>query len=176
MILLGYIGDKREESFLARVSASVILWAQRGYSDPARRVTHTELLLGGDAQHASIASASIVDGGVRVRHGVVLNPKHWLAIDVPDTETRNIPAARTWFALHDGQPYDKRGAAGSVGQALLAHGSGAWFCSEANAAAMGLRDPHMYPPAGLVNLVLELGARDVTAEFFATPDPKDPNA
>ena len=168
MILLGYIGDPKTSS----VGWRLIRWAQRHYTAPARHITHTELLLAGDAQSATIASSSLVDddgdgrGGVRIKHGVVLNIANWRVMQIPDTPTRNTDAAALWFAAHVGQPYDSRGAAGSVGQALVQQKDGEWFCSESCGAAWGLADPHMLCPAALWNLGFALGGVDITEDFF----------
>lgn len=167
MITLHYLGTKH-----GGFGASVIRYAQRGYSEPARGVTHTEALLGGIASSAIIASSSLVDsfgdgkGGVRTKHGVEINPAHWIVLDLPDTPERNTARAARWFAEHDGEPYDRRGAAGSVGQALVQQSEGEWFCTEAVAASMGFQDPHMMCPAAFFVKLLELGARDITLEFF----------
>lgn len=167
MITLHYLGRKH-----GGLGASTIRWAQRGYSDPAREVTHTEALLRGGPNDAIMASSSLVDslgdgkGGVRTKHGVVLDPAHWLVLDLPDTSERNASNSARWFAEHDGEPYDRRGAAGSVGQALVQQSEGEWFCTEAVAASMGFRDTHMLCPAAFFTMLLAMGARDITLEFF----------
>lgn len=163
MITLHYIGGNHDG-----LGTRVIRFAQRHYSQPSRSVTHTEALLGGGPNDAIIGSSSLVDepGGVRVKRDVVLNPLHWLVLDLPDTPERNARVAARWFAEHDGAPYDRLGAAGSVGQALFGHRKGGWYCTEAVASAMGFRDPHAYPPAGFYNLLLDMGAVDITERFF----------
>jgi hypothetical protein len=167
MITLHYLGTKH-----GGFGASVIRYAQRGYSEPARGVTHTEALLGGGPGNAIMASSSLVDslgdgkGGVRTKTGVVLNSAHWLVLDLPDAPERNARASARWFAEHDGEPYDRRGAAGSVGQAIVQQSSDEWFCTEAVAASMGFQDPHMMCPAAFYVKLLEMGARDITLEFF----------
>ena len=172
MLTLHYIGAHKGESLTSRMGDKVIRWAQRFYSDPARTVTHTEALLGGNASSAIIASSSIVDdngdgkGGVRTKHGVELKPYNWLVLDLPDTPDRNPMQSARWFAEHDGLPYDSLGAPGSVAGPLLGHRGDQWFCSEAVAASMGFKDPHMLPPAAFYTLLIAMGAKDVTAEFF----------
>lgn len=172
MLTLHYIGAHKGDALTARLGDKVIRWAQRGYSLPARHITHTEALIGGDARSAIIASSSIVDdngdgkGGVRTKHDVALKPWNWLVLDLPDTPTRNAQASARWFAEHDGLPYDGLGAPGSVAGPLLGQREGAWFCSEAVAASMGFADPHMLPPAAFYTMLIAMGARDVTADFF----------
>lgn len=170
MILLGYIGTHESDGLSARLGRQTIRWAQRGYSAPARDITHTELMLGGTPTAAIIGSSSLVDdngdgkGGVRVKHGVDLKPWNWKAMQLP--ERFDVHDAARWFSEHDGEPYDTRGAAGSVGQALVQQRDGTWFCSEACAAAMGLPDAHMLNPAALWTVGLILGGVDITDDFF----------
>jgi hypothetical protein len=176
MITLHYVGAHKGGTPTAAMGDWVIRWAQRGYSLPARTVTHTEVFLGGTWDNATIASSSIIDddgdgrGGVRIKHGVRLNPAHWIVLDLPDTETRSAFVAARWFKQHDGQPYDVLGAPGSVAGALLGHRLSGWFCSESVACAMGFKDPHMLCPAAFYTLLIAMGARDVTSEFFGVSD------
>jgi hypothetical protein len=176
MITLHYIGAHKGGTLSAALGDKVIRWAQRGYSLPARTVTHTEALLGGSWFAATIASSSIVDddedgkGGVRIKPGVRLNPLHWIVLDLPDTLTRNAYESARWFKAHEGQRYDVLGAPGSVAGALLGHGEGRWFCTEAVAASMGFADPHTLCPAAFFNLLKAMGARDVTADFFGVSE------
>jgi hypothetical protein len=173
MIVLGYIGNHKGDSLAARLGWRTIRWAQRGYSDPARSVTHTEIMIGGTPEAAIIASSSLTDdlgdgkGGVRTKHGVALKPLNWRAIYLPDTDQRNTRESARWFAEHDGMPYDPRGAAGSVGQALVQQEDGTFFCSEACADSMHIPDPHMLCPAALWTLLPLVAGVDVTALFFS---------
>lgn len=170
MIVLGYVGKHKGDGFRAWLGWAIIRAAQIGRT--YRRVTHTEMLLAGDCNAADIASATLMDGGVvRIKQAVTLNPKHWKAIEVPGWEAR---ASSAWFFAHLGEPYDTRGSVGSVlygiGQA-----AGSWFCNEADGASVGQIDPHTQPPAGFMAYAMgQPGARDVTAEFFATSEWKEP--
>jgi hypothetical protein len=176
MITLHYIGAHKGGTLSAALGDKVIRWAQRGYSAPARTVTHTEALLGGAWFAATIASSSIVDddedgkGGVRIKPNVRLNPAHWIVLDLPDTAKRNAFESARWFREHQGQRYDVLGAPGSVAGALLGHGEGRWFCTEAVAASKGFADPHTLSPAGFFNKLMDMGARDVTAAFFGVSE------
>lgn len=162
MIVLGYTGNHKGGGFRRRAGRELIRLGQWPYT--FRRVTHTEMLLDGTWDKADIASSSLMDGGVRIRQDVRLNQAHWIAIDVPSWDAHQSAA---WFFQHMGEPYDARGAIGSV---LYGFGSSAgWFCNEACGASVGLIDPQTMPPAGFIALALrQPGARLVTAEFFST--------
>jgi len=166
MIVLGYIGKHKGSGLRAWLGWALIRAGQVGRT--WRRVTHTEILLGGTWDRADIASSSLLDGGVRIRQGVRLTPGHWVAMDVPDSIMRNTELARSWFLRHLGEPYDTRGAPGSV-LFGLGHEPGAWFCNEACGAAMRQTDPHKSPPAGFMGWCADLGGVDVTDEFFERP-------
>lgn len=172
MLTLHYIGAHKGETWTAALGDRVIRWAQRGYSAPARHVTHTEALLGGVWRAATIASSSLIDddgsgrGGVRIKSDVRLNPAHWIVLDLPDAPGRTVDKSVRWFIRHGGAGYDTLGAPGSVAGALLGHRPGKWFCTEAVAASMGFQDPHMMCPAAFFLKLIEMGARDVTADFF----------
>ena len=166
MIVLGYIGKHKGQGLRAWLGWALIRAAQVGRT--WRRVTHTEILLGGDWRNATIGSSSLIDGGVRVKT-TPLNPDHWIAIEVPDGIMRSTPLARKWFNIRAGLPYDWRGAVGSVLYGL-GHRSGSWFCNEACGAAMRQTDPHKMPPAGFIAWCFDIGGVDVTAEFFGGRD------
>lgn len=163
MIVLGYIGKHKGQGFRAWLGWALIRIAQVGRT--WRRVTHTEILVGGAAACADIASSSLIDGGVRIKRGVELNRAHWVAVDVPDSIMRNTELAKSWFLLREGMPYDWRGAAGSVLYGL-GHRKGGYFCNEACGSAMRQIDPQKMPPAGFMAWCMDQGGRDVTAEFF----------
>jgi hypothetical protein len=130
MIVLGYIGDHKGEGLRRRAGREIIRLGQIGYTH--RNVTHVEMLLRGTWDNADIASSSLMDGGVRIKQGVRLNPAHWLAISVPGWDAAESSG---WFFAHDGEPYDSRGAVGSV---LYGLGENAgWFCNEGCGASVG---------------------------------------
>lgn len=133
-----YVGDHSGDDWIVRASVLVIRRVQRG---PHRNVTHVEAI---HAEHddgtTTIASSSLRDGGVRTKR-VQLNPDHWLIVDVPQWDVEQSIA---WFALHDGLPYDWRGAVATV---LPGAGrSNEWFCNEAVGASIGLRSPETFGP------------------------------
>jgi hypothetical protein len=140
-------------------------FGQRAYGPELARITHTELLLCGPWHSASIASSSIVDGGVRIRHNVRLNPAHWVALERPlraDYEA----SLQDWFVRNKGKPYDLRGAAGCVMPALVQHNNGAYYCTEGVASAARYAAPHTFCPAAFYLSEIALGAIDVTEDFF----------
>jgi hypothetical protein len=163
MIVLGYIGKHKGKGFKAWAGWALIRAAQVGRT--WRRVTHTEILLGGTWDHATIASSSLVDGGVRIRQGVHLTPGHWVALELPEGMQRSTALAQGWFERHLGWPYDARGALGSVLFGLGSDPEG-YFCNEACGAALRQTDPHKMPPAGFMAWCADLGGVDVTDEFF----------
>ena len=153
-----YVGDHHADGLAVRAGWWLTRRLQKG--DYAR-VTHCEAILArrGDGT-AVIASSSLRDGGVRIKHGVPLNPAAWLIVDVP---AWSAASAAQWFAAHAGEPYDWRGALATLLPGH--HRSGAWFCNEAVGAAAGVQTPEQFTPALFAALCLTFGD-DVTAEFF----------
>jgi hypothetical protein len=164
MIVLGYVGKHKGDGFRAWLGWALIRVAQVGRT--WRKVTHTENFLSGTWYSAEIGSSSLLDGGVRTRKNVRLTPGNWVAIEVPDSIMRSAELAKSWFLIHDGEPYDTRGAAGSV-LFGLGHSDG-YFCNESCGASMRQTDPQKMPPAGFIAWCIDIGGRDVTAEFFGS--------
>lgn len=161
MIVLAYVGDHRKDGLAARIGWALVRLAQIGAT--WRRVTHVEAVLVGRGRHCTIASASLRDGGVRIKPDADLTPAHWVAIDVPHWSTE---AAIDWFTEHGGEPYDWRGALATLFW-FLPHSVRSWFCNEAVAAPHGVVDGHRLTPAAFVALVLSMpGSRVITEEFF----------
>lgn len=95
------------------------------------------------------ASASYMDGGVRFKR-IDYDPANWIFIDLPaHLEAR----AREWFMRHEDEAYDLMGnvhlVIGFVPQAERKK-----FCSEALAAALGIRDAWRYGPNALASILL----------------------
>ena len=161
MIVLGYTGSHKGQGLRVRAGRELIRVGQWPYT--WRRVTHTEMLLHGAWDCADIASSSLIDGGVRIKKGVRLNPLHWEAVEVPGWEAQRSAA---WFFAHLGEPYDTRGALGSVLYGLGDEDEG-WFCNEACGASVDQIDPQTMPPAGFFAFALrQPSARLVTQDFF----------
>lgn len=167
MITLHYIGPAKRGA-AAWLGHAATVWGQRRHNPVARQITHTEALLGGPWYNAAIGSSSIVDGGVRVRYGVTLNPAHWIVLSLPAKSGSLLARfnAEQWFEAHDGEDYDALGAAGSVVPALIPHRSRKWYCTEAVGASYGFTDPHTMCPAAFYTLQLAFGAEDITANYF----------
>lgn len=165
MIVLGYIGDHKKDTLSVRLGWALVRLAQ-WRSGTYHKVTHTELVLDGTTcRGATIASASIRDGGVRTKT-VDLERGNWIALEVPAWEPAR-PAARKWFKEHDGQGYDTIGAL-ATRIWWLRQSIEKWFCNESDGAAVGLLDPAQYLPAQFFAIAASLpGSRDVTDEFFA---------
>ena len=164
MIVLGYTGNHKGEGFRRRAGRELIRLGQIGYTH--RNVTHTEMVLAGPWWAADIASSSLMDGGVRIKKAVRLNRAHWMAVEVPGWEAQQSAA---WFIAHLGEPYDSRGAVGSVLYGLGQDDG--WFCNEADGASVGQIDPHKMPPAGFMDYCLgQTGARIATDDFCSTPE------
>ena len=164
MITLHSIAPPRGD-IEARAGYYATRLGQRAYGPELSRITHTELLIAGPWYSASIASSSIVDDGVRIRHGVRLNPAHWIALERPlpqDYEASLVD----WFIRNQGKPYDLRGAGGCVMPALVQHNNGAYYCTESVASAARYEAPHTLCPAAFYLSERALGAIDVTQDFF----------
>lgn len=164
MIILAYTGKHKGEGLRHWLGWALIRAGQIGRT--YRKVTHTEILLDGQWHDAVIGSSSLIDGGVRIKRFVRLQPGNWRAFYLPNTKARNRSRAWVWFQQHQGAPYDWRGALGSVLYGL-GHRAGAWFCNEACGAALGQTDPEKMPPAAFIGWLVDMGAIDVTEEFFS---------
>lgn len=144
-----YIGNHPGDTLSVRLGWWLTRFGQKG---PLGIVTHTEAI---HAEHAdgtvTIASASLRDGGVRTKR-CVLVPAHWMIVDVPQWSTAESVA---WFAKHDGEGYDHRGAL-----ATILPGKGVpdrWFCNEAIGASIGLLYPETFGPHQFAAIALTLG-------------------
>ncbi len=159
MLAALYVGDHAQDALNVRVGAGLTRLVQKG---PYGRVTHAEAILAGaDFRRVDIGSSSVRDGGVRTKRNVALTPGNWMVVDVPRWDADR---SRLWFAAHDGEPYDWRGAWATVLPGH--HQAGAWFCNEAVGASVGLLTPECFTPAQFAAICLTLGV-DVTARFFS---------
>lgn len=126
---------------LQGIYSRAVRWIDRGpYS-------HCELIFSDGLS----GSASYIDGGVRLKR-IDYDPAHWDFIALPD---HLEPYARDWFERNAGAPYD---LAGNVRFVLpwLPDSERGWFCSEAEAAALRLREPWRLGPNGLAALLLSI--------------------
>ena len=97
------------------------------------------------------ASASYIDKGVRFKR-IDYDPAHWDFMTLPDALE---DFARDWFRANEGAPYDLLGNVRFVLPIVPASSSG-WFCSEAMAAALKLREPWRFGPNGLAAVLLSM--------------------
>ena len=169
MKTLWYIGDHKRDGFAARLGYVLIRLGQIGQK--FGHVTHCEALLMGTATEATIASASLHDGGVRIKT-TDLTPGHWTVLDVPAWD---VVGAAAWFDANAGRPYSTSGAASSaspfVGLVFRLLGVkpgelGEW-CSRALASSAGVGGAEDMSVSELMALAWALpGTRDVTEDFF----------
>lgn len=109
----------------------LVRWFERG------QYSHSELVF----SDGMSASASYMDGGVRFK-SIAYDSARWDFIDLPpDREA----AAREWFEKYKGEGYDVMGNVRFM-FGWIADGGDKWFCSEAMAAALGIKDPFRYGP------------------------------
>jgi len=102
--------------------------------------SHVELVLETLVHGYECASASGMDGGVRLKL-MDLPAESWDIIEFPASTL----AAREWFRQHERQEYDVLGLFGFVFRRGT-QDKDKWFCSEAVAAALGYNDPWRYDP------------------------------
>lgn len=152
MIILGYVGNHARDSLAVRLGWAATRLVQRGQF---ARVTHVEGYYGADDQGRSIiASASLRDGGVRVKPAS-LTREHWLAAEVPCWDAKRSLA---FILPHVGEGYDTRGALATV--FLSGQDGDRWFCNEIVGASVGLISPDIFGPAQFFALALSMpGAR-----------------
>jgi hypothetical protein len=124
-------------------------WTRSPYS-------HAELVF----EDGQAASSSAMDGGVRFK-AIEFDPALWDFVPVP---AGLAPAARDWFAQHDGQAYDMLGNLHFVISAV-GDDKRKWFCSEAVAAALGMPDPERFDP-GTLHAALSFFNQPAHAGFF----------
>lgn len=115
-------------------SAGVRFWTDSEYS-------HCELVVRGKCY-----SSSFRDGGVRGKV-IDLDPEKW---DIYDLPWADADAVLAWFALHDGEPYGVSDLVLCQVLGMRRDGRGA-FCSDADAAALGLPNSTRLSPQGLLD-------------------------
>lgn len=126
---------------LQGIYSRAVRWIDRGpYS-------HCELIFSDGLS----GSASYIDGGVRLKR-IDYDPAHWDFIELP---AHQEPYARDWFERNAGAPYDLLGNVRFV-LPWLPDSERGWFCSEAEAAALRLREPWRLGPNGLAALLLSI--------------------
>lgn len=99
---------------------------------------HCELIVDGISY-----SSSQKDGGVRAKK-ITFVPDRWDIVEI-DADPRKVVH---WFIDHNGQKYDWFGAF-KIALPFLPNYGSKWFCSEACAAALDLKNPKWYTPGDL---------------------------
>ena len=171
MKVLAFTGRHHKDDWTARLGWSVVRLAQIGAR--FKRVTHVESLLEGPWFDATIGSSTLrktPEGktGVRTLKNVRLNPDHWMVIDVPQWD---VDEAQEWHESHNGSPYAWLGSLATIVW-FLPQIKGQENCVMAVGKPHGVIDVHRMTTAELIAHCMSLqGARDVTAEFFSTPEP-----
>lgn len=158
-----------------RLSSRFLAWWMRS------TYSHCELILGRDGEVFECASASFLDGGVRIKR-MRLNPEHWELVDVPidpdivrsavarsdiDDAAAAVAWARAWFDAHDGEGYDLLGLLGFVLRRIKGSRR-LWWCSEACAAALGWVDPWRFDVAAFLAVARTIG-REHRGAFALRP-------
>ena len=153
-----YIGNHANDSLITRAGWALTRAGQKG---DFWRVTHVEAIHDEATDGTvTIASASLREGGVRTKSGVVLTPGNWLIANVPQWD---VARSIEWFAKHDGELYDIRGAFASAWPLQWSQ-PGHWFCNQAVADEF-LKSAGSFGPAMFAATVMSFGS-DVTKEFF----------
>jgi hypothetical protein len=170
MLTAWYIGDNKKDDFLVRLGRWFIRLGQS--SELYGNVTHCEAILSGHHKLARIASASLRDGGVRIK-ATDLNPEHWRVLSVPAWSRVKCEA---WFAKNDGRDYSVIGAMSSASMLVRValrvlriepSSLGEW-CSRALALSVGVRGAEDMSVSELMAHAMSLeGTEDVTARFFS---------
>jgi len=128
-----YLGTKAENP-AAEIGDRLICWWTNS------RFSHVEFVKEIFSNGVGLCwGASQREGKVRQKY-IDLNSGRWLVVEIPGGEI----IATYWFSDHVNLPYDWRGA---IAHALpfLGQKDGAWYCSEAIAAAAGLSNTALTP-------------------------------
>ncbi len=125
------------------------LWTRSEYS-------HAELVFSEPLVNGKhfCASASARDGGVRFK-SIDLSTGRWDVYDMPGFDWDDENHARQWFLDHEGMPYDYLGLAWFVLPIDGFNNPARYFCSEAIAAALRMRQPHKVHPQRLLDAALK---------------------
>lgn len=134
----------------ARLFDRLIQWWTRGPYSHCEVATHHSA-----SGAAWCISSSYLDGGVRGKW-INLDRDHWDIVPVPTVDTA---AAHEWLAQHAGLRYDLAGLLGFLWRPQTGSRR-RWFCSEACAAILGMKEPWRFDPNTLACVVLELSEQN----------------
>lgn len=109
--------------------------------------SHCELVF----NNGMSGSSSFMDGGTRIKY-IGYTSGDWDFVDIP---ARYEDAAWRWFVDYRGKKYD---VMGNIQAAFgwVPHSQDKWFCSEAIAASLGLKESWRYKPNGLAAVIAHL--------------------
>lgn len=133
-----------------RLFDRLIQWWTRGPYSHCEVATHRS---GSGA--AWCISASFLDKGVRGKW-IYLDPSRWDIVSVSSVDTA---VAHEWLAKHLGRRYDLAGLLGFIWRPH-AGSRRKWFCSEACAAILGLKEPWRFDPNTLACVVLGMAEQN----------------
>jgi hypothetical protein len=140
-----FIGEHTKDNPTVRLGWWLTRMVQKGEFS---RVTHVEAIL---AEHedgsVTIGSASLREGGVRFKR-CHLTPEHWIIVDVPRWDAAK---AAQWFAEHDGEKYDWRGAFASCMPFAWGR-KNEWFCNGAVGESVGLNSSEIFGPSQFASI------------------------
>lgn len=121
-------------------------WMDRAIQDVTEGpYSHCELVV-----HGIAYSSSTRDNGVRQKDDIDFYSGHWDLVRIEADEE----AIKEWFAKHDGAPYDYLALSSFIVPWRL-QWPGAWFCSEACAAALLMRCDELLHPNALYVEIFE---------------------
>lgn len=125
------------------------VWTRSKYS-------HCELVFSDPVLNSRrlCASSSARDGGVRFKR-IDLGSGRWDLYQPARRYRAMEPQARQWFIEHEGLPYDHLGLAWFVLPIDAFNHPARLHCSEAVAAALGMRKPHRLHPQRLLDAVVK---------------------
>ena len=104
---------------------------------PFSLLTHMQLWFSVRYDHKSCTSTMQGEpNGVKIIDTAYSHPLRWVAQLIPMTDTEEN-AAWAWFVLHDGNPYDLKGAAATAtGMHIIKPSDAGYWCNEACMSAI----------------------------------------
>lgn len=115
------------------------------------KYSHAELVIDGKCY-----SSSARDGEVRSKI-IDLSSGHWDVFDIYVSEQTKVKAM-SWFAEHNGDPYDYRNVVRYV-LPFIGHNKKHWVCYESIGAALGIERPHILTAETLLREAVKLGEK-----------------
>jgi hypothetical protein len=122
--------------------------------------THVEAIIeaGSVTPYMVSASSSLRDGGVRMKR-IDFTTGKWDIIDVPSIDKDKVV---DWFYMHRGEKYNIRGLIDFVVPFPIKSKENTWFCDQAIAAAIGLKDCNRFDVNGFASVLEFVGGTWIT--------------